>query len=402
MCTFAVCSAIVFVNRTGHMLTHQKRKLFHCSEPGCQRSYCDAHSLKRHCLSQHGAQSKPTPSGSASTHSTLHPTAHWEARADDAPCAAVQSSSDQSSYPTIYISAPKTVTQTDTPSVGSNYHSYVNSNNYKAFSTVVRGLGVSQYTSEGTSKDRPLVCQDQWIPEGTKSVYGMSRDEAVPSQDMQGSTQWHVNLEPELSTVSASEAAAAQTYGADSLSGSCWENALEFPVTDLQALDSILSFQSSQETASCQTEERPVSLEHSKQNQHAQINISLSQVKKVKSEPLPWPISGQDFNKTVDCPLPALQPQLSILEEMHAVPKVENVKKRVRKRKIITDDGLPLPIYNDESVSRRPRTRPGFLISPSQVAMASFSSDSAPYLSLKVCVYVHFFIFLFLWILRTK
>ncbi|XP_048123632.1 zinc finger protein 541 isoform X2 [Alosa alosa] len=69
---------------------------------------------------------------------------------------------------------------------------------------------------------------------------------------------------------------------------------------------------------------------------------------------------------------------------MHAVPKMaDKAKKRVRKKKITTDDVLPLPICHEESVSRRPRSRPGFLISPSQVAMASFSSESAPYLSLK-------------------
>lgn len=372
------------------MLTHQKRKLFHCAEPGCQRSYCDAHSLKRHCLSQHGAQPKPKPSESASTHSALHPTAHWEARTEDAPSAVVQSSSDQSVYPTIYISAPKTVTQTDTQSVSSNYHSYVNYNNYEGFPTVVRGLGASQFTTELASQEK--VCQDQWIPEGAKSVYGMSSDEPVSSQDMQEPTQWPVSLEPESSTVSASEAAEAQTYTADGLNASCWEKALEFPVTDLQALDCILSFQSSRETASCQIEDRPVSSEssgHAKQSQHAQINLSLTQVKNIKSEPLgSWPISSNDFNKAVDLAPPALKPQLSMLEEMQPVPKkVEKAKKRAKKRKIITDDGLPLPIYHDESVPRRPRFRPGFLISPSQVAMASFSSDSAPYLSLKVCVW---------------
>ncbi|XP_041948812.1 zinc finger protein 541 isoform X3 [Alosa sapidissima] len=372
---------------TGHMLTHQKRKLFTCVEPGCQRSYCDTHSLKRHCLSQHGAQPKPMPSESTSTHSALHPAAQWEAKAVDAPSA--QSNSDQTGYPTIYISAPKTVIQTNTQSASSDYHSYVNYNNYSGFSNVVRGLGVGQFTVESASQEKSLVGRDQWIPRTAKSVYAMSRDEVVTSQDMQGSSQWPVSLEPGPSSVNASEAATAQTYGADSLSDSCWENALnEFPVTDLQVLDSILSLQSSRETANCHNEERTVSSEDSsqaKQSPHTHITQGLTQVKKIKSETLPpWPISGHEFSSAADLPPPAPQTQLSVLEEMHAVPKMaDKAKKRVRKKKITTDDVLPLPICHEESVSRRPRSRPGFLISPSQVAMASFSSESAPYLSLK-------------------
>lgn len=36
------------------MLTHQKRKTYRCSHPGCMKMYCGFHSLKRHCATQHG------------------------------------------------------------------------------------------------------------------------------------------------------------------------------------------------------------------------------------------------------------------------------------------------------------------------------------------------------------
>lgn len=373
------------------MLTHQKRKLFHCAELGCQRSYCDAHSLKRHCLSQHGIHPKPTTSESTSTHSTLHPTAHWEPAEDTL---SVQGSSDQSGYPTIFIPAPKTVT--DTQSVSANYHSYVDYNNYTGFSTVVRGLGVSQFTVEGGAQEKPLVGQDQWIPGPTKGMYAMSRGEAVPSEDMQGSTQWPVGLEPESSVISA-DSAAAQSFGADGLSAPCWENTLDFPMSDLQALDNMLSFQSSRETANCHDElvDRPASSENSNHtrletqpSQHSHINESLTQVKKIKSETLsPWPISSHEFTTAADLPPIAPQSQLSVLAGMHAIPKkVDKAKKRARKRKITVDDVLPLQVYYEDSVPLHPRSRPGFLVSPSQVAMASFSADNAPYPSFKVCV----------------
>lgn len=37
----------------GHLLTHQDKKPFVCKAPGCDKSYCDSRSLKRHVESQH-------------------------------------------------------------------------------------------------------------------------------------------------------------------------------------------------------------------------------------------------------------------------------------------------------------------------------------------------------------
>lgn len=37
----------------GHLQTHQDRKPFVCKAPGCDKSYCDSRSLKRHVESQH-------------------------------------------------------------------------------------------------------------------------------------------------------------------------------------------------------------------------------------------------------------------------------------------------------------------------------------------------------------
>ena len=37
----------------GHLLTHQDKKPFSCKAPGCDKSYCDSRSLKRHVESQH-------------------------------------------------------------------------------------------------------------------------------------------------------------------------------------------------------------------------------------------------------------------------------------------------------------------------------------------------------------
>ncbi|KAM4641326.1 zinc finger protein 541 [Discoglossus pictus] len=51
---------------TGHMLTHLKTKPFMCMEQGCNKSYCDFRSLRRHCEVQHGVctfKEIPRPEG---------------------------------------------------------------------------------------------------------------------------------------------------------------------------------------------------------------------------------------------------------------------------------------------------------------------------------------------------
>ena len=42
----------------GHLLTHRNKKPFECNAQGCNKSYCDARSLRRHRENHHSAQSK--------------------------------------------------------------------------------------------------------------------------------------------------------------------------------------------------------------------------------------------------------------------------------------------------------------------------------------------------------
>ncbi|XP_063060089.1 zinc finger protein 541 isoform X2 [Engraulis encrasicolus] len=367
---------------SGHMLTHEKRKLFHCAEPGCERSYCDAHSLKRHFLTQHGSLPKSTPSEDASA---LHPKAHWEPTEDTA------SNSKQSSFPTLFISATKSTS--DPQFAGSNYHSYVKYSNYTGFPNVVRGLGGNHLHAESAAQDKTLPAEpDQWIATGNKAVITKSRGEVGSCQDVPSSSEWTVALETEVGTISTDVGVVAgKSFGTDSLSVPCWENAPEFPVTDLQALDNILSFQStSRETAvSHISEDRPQAspetARHSKLSQHIHISQGLTQVKKLELETLETArpqVSSGDFTSTVDLPAPAA-PEIHVSElEKRAIPKkADRVKKKASKKKTTTDNALPLPAYNDETNPWH--LRPEFLLSPSQVAMASFTSDSAPYLSIK-------------------
>ncbi|XP_055519473.1 zinc finger protein 541-like [Leucoraja erinacea] len=52
---------------SGHLLTHQKTKPYGCMEHGCDKSYCDSRSLRRHYEVQHGlyCQREPFPDSSS-------------------------------------------------------------------------------------------------------------------------------------------------------------------------------------------------------------------------------------------------------------------------------------------------------------------------------------------------
>ncbi|XP_051899996.1 zinc finger protein 541-like [Pristis pectinata] len=64
---------------SGHLLTHQKNKPYVCMEHGCDKSYCDSRSLRRHYEVQHGlyCQREPFPDNNSkdldSTESMLFP-----------------------------------------------------------------------------------------------------------------------------------------------------------------------------------------------------------------------------------------------------------------------------------------------------------------------------------------
>nr|XP_033813206.1 zinc finger protein 541 isoform X2 [Geotrypetes seraphini] len=59
---------------TGHMLTHQKNKPFMCIEQGCNKSYCDYRSLRRHYEVQHGLSTfkEANPEGVTCCESSHH------------------------------------------------------------------------------------------------------------------------------------------------------------------------------------------------------------------------------------------------------------------------------------------------------------------------------------------
>ncbi|KAI5608403.1 ELM2 and SANT domain-containing protein 1 [Silurus asotus] len=63
----------VFETSIGHMLTHKKKKDYRCSHVGCQKMYCGYKSLQRHCATQHGASLLPSFTQSSSINTQTCP-----------------------------------------------------------------------------------------------------------------------------------------------------------------------------------------------------------------------------------------------------------------------------------------------------------------------------------------
>jgi len=46
-------NVVTVIYRNGHIMTHSSKKPYECKFVGCDKSYCDARSLKRHLEKQH-------------------------------------------------------------------------------------------------------------------------------------------------------------------------------------------------------------------------------------------------------------------------------------------------------------------------------------------------------------
>ncbi|XP_067875293.1 zinc finger protein 541-like [Heterodontus francisci] len=101
--------------QSGHLLTHQKNKPYVCMEHGCDKSYCDSRSLRRHYEVQHGlyCQKEPFSDSSSkdvdSTETMLYPqTGHTQTLQCEVGMPQVESLSHRSSLPNRELLRPLT------------------------------------------------------------------------------------------------------------------------------------------------------------------------------------------------------------------------------------------------------------------------------------------------------
>ncbi|XP_035289579.1 zinc finger protein 541 isoform X1 [Anguilla anguilla] len=380
----------------GHMLTHQKRKPFRCMEPGCQKSYCDGYALKRHCASQHGIYLlPPPPPSSAQVHVGVGAWADGLGGAGGV----------RSDYHSIFFSPPKPASKA--PHKGADYSGYGGFHGY----ATAAGLGVSHgFQGPGAPQaQQPLIASDPWAQAEAKQSYGEGPGELHTSQGMSVAPQWVPSLEPEVNTIGTSPSCGSRLGG---LGPQCWESGLDFPVSELQALEEMLSLQTPREalssggactvgsapsepSSSLPKPRRPSIVIKQKLRQanpkgrpQQQAPARSASTLKSSARTQSAAASGNAPEPVNDHALGQSSPEQPTQPSPAGTPKPapqrgeEARKKRPRKRKAKESDlpapTFPPPLPASVAASRRQRPRPLYLVSPSQVAMASFSTDSAP------------------------
>ncbi|KAJ8402166.1 hypothetical protein AAFF_G00370310 [Aldrovandia affinis] len=220
----------------GHMLTHQKRKPFPCLEPGCQKSYCDSYALKRHCASQHRFFLVPPPPVSAQVHSA---TGTW---GDFSPCLGGQGGHND--YHSIFFSPPKPVSKPQHKCSG--YAGLAGFASYPGFAST-SSLGASGFQESAAPQASSLLVLDSWDQRESKGLCGEAAGEPHASQLLSITPQWVSSPEREVSTVSAVQSPGSRMGG---LGPHYWGSGLDFPASEFNALEEMLSLQSTKETLS--------------------------------------------------------------------------------------------------------------------------------------------------------
>ncbi|KAJ8342406.1 hypothetical protein SKAU_G00323340 [Synaphobranchus kaupii] len=364
----------------GHMLTHQKRKPFRCVEPGCQKSYCDGYALKRHCASQHGVYLVAPPPSSALSHAAA---GLWGDGLGGL-------GGGRSDFHSIFFSPPKPSSKAQHKSA--DYAGYGGFPSYAGFASTT-GLGVSSGFQEPSAPQAPsLLLPDPWDQAESKEPYSGGAGELHTAQGASVTPQWVPGLE--INTAGASPSSGSRI---GSLGPHCWESGLDFPVSELQALEEMLSLQAPREPlssgggcsmapapsepSSLSKTRRPTIVIKQKLRQanpkgrpqqqqqlppHSSLKSSVHTQSAAASRNAPKSVNSSTPGQSS----PERPTRLNPAQTPNPPAGVEARKKRVRKRKAKENDlpapPLPPPLPASVAAPRRQRPRPLYLVSPSQ------------------------------------
>ncbi|KAF4113504.1 uncharacterized protein znf541 isoform X2 [Onychostoma macrolepis] len=326
---------------TSHMMTHHKRKSYNCTQSGCHKSYDDKNSLKHHCASRHGVRLTSPCSSSLSSNYDL-PASAWEPTVNLA----------ASNY--LFTSQPKPVSAPvlKNPSYSGKL--------FGSYDTGDRGMGRHAEDAH-PSQVKYSTCQESWtLASASKSC------KVEESNKMLNSTQWTLGIE-ENPVVSRNP---FDVHGL--------ETCLDFPESYPEELKEMLSFQPNREapTSSVGCPVRPRASVCSKLHCPILLKHSLKE---------PRPPSKLKRRRTFSCfsypavlyPEPKTDFDCNLADPVLDSPPA--TLPNSRKRKSCSKDVLsdvptpPLPVPQP-TCHKRSRPRSSYLVSPSQVALASFST----------------------------
>ncbi|KAL1274587.1 hypothetical protein QQF64_027401 [Cirrhinus molitorella] len=316
---------------TSHMMTHPKRKTYYCTQSGCHKTYDDKNSLKHHCASRHGVY-LTSPSSSSLASSYELPNSAWEPKVNLA----------VSNYP--FTSQPKAVSAPvlkDSSYSGKLCGSY----DWGEF-------GMVRY-SEDThpSQVKHSMRQKSWTTASASECYKVKE-----SNKIMNSTQWALGID----TVEKNPVVSQNPFDVYNL-----ETCLDFPESYPEELKEMQSFQPNREapTAICFKQHCPILLKHNlKEPRHPNKLKRCSTFSGFNHSTVLYAEPKSDFNCNLADPVLASHPA--------TLPSS-------RKRKSCSKDILsnvptpPLPVHQH---ARHKRSCSSYLVSPSQVALASFST----------------------------
>ncbi|XP_026068550.1 uncharacterized protein LOC113050058 [Carassius auratus] len=326
---------------TSHMMTHHKRKSYNCTQSGCHKTYDDKNSLKQHCASRHGVHLMSSSSSSLSSNYDLLASA-WE------PTVNVTASD----Y--LFTSQPKPVSA----------HVLKNpSHSGKLFGSYDTGdLGMGHHAEDAhPSQVQNSTCQESWTLESANDSYKVKE-----SKKMLNPTQWTLGTEK-------NPVVSRNPFDVHGL-----ETDFDFPESYPEELKEMLSFQPNREASttsmSCPVRQRasvspkqhcPILLKHSLKEPRPPSKLKRHRTFSSFSYPAElYPEPRSDFDCNLDDP---------VLDSPPAT--LTNSRKRKSCSKDVLSDvpTPPLPVPQP-TCHKRSRPRSSYLVSPSQVALASFST----------------------------
>ncbi len=317
--------AFFFLCSSSHMMTHHKRKSYNCTQSGCHKTYDDKNSLKHHCASRHGVH-LTSPSSSSLSSNYVNPAA--------------------SDY--LFTSQPKPVSA-PVLKTGKLFGSYVTGD-----------LGMGRHAEDAhPSQVKYSTCQESWTLASASKSYKVEEN-----NKMLNSIQWTLGIE-ENPVVSRNP---FDVHGL--------ETCLDFPESYPEELKEMLSFQPNREAptssvgcpvrpraSACPKQHCPILLKHSLKEPRPPSKLKRRRTFSSFSYPAvlyPEPKSDSDSNLADP-----------VLDSPPATLPISRKRKSLDVLSDVPTPPLPVP---QPTCHKRSRPRSSYLVSPSQVALASFST----------------------------
>ncbi|XP_046694655.1 uncharacterized protein znf541 isoform X2 [Silurus meridionalis] len=343
----------------GHMLTHKKKKDYRCSHVGCQKMYCGYKSLQRHCATQHGASLLPSFTRSSSINTQTCPPL-LEPPTLPAVKDGASTSNDFHSY--LFPTKPRSAFQFEGyTGCGTSYTNYTLSGN-PTFSCNPQDSNLSKLKLSEIPQSWSLTADGASC--SFDSAVGLSE-----SHSTEKSNQWASTAILGGSVVGPEEPETVHTWECNSQQG---------VLTNFQAQKEAPTRQPNKGIRMRMCCQPSSAFTRNSQADLLKLNMRPHEPQNNQQVPLMRGVASCSKLNIVGSSAHQIEP---IIPSLSPATKI----KKKRLQKILKPANIPTPPLPSPkpTTQRRPRACTADLVSPSQVAMASFSKKTAPADTLK-------------------